>query len=133
MPVTGDVRITDNDWPGDDTSQAFVFGEECIVDPFDRDDAFHWSRCVDEVRVDVDVSCHLGTDNTSVDVAADAVLFEGTGCGNTDRDGSQKWERLAPMCGTSCTPIPLDMTVHNTEEKGGDSAVFRLQIQNSQR
>ncbi len=132
VTFNGDLHIEDDDWPDPNESGSFVFGEECIVDPFDREDSFTFSQCVDEVRIEVAVSCRLGLDNTSVNVTTNAVLFEGTSCATTDRDGEQVRDFLVPACGAGCTPTPLDLTVSNTDE-GGDSAVLQLQIQNNQR
>ena len=92
-----------------------------------------WSECIDEVRVEVDLSCHLGFDNTSVDVSFETRLFAGTGCANTDLDGTQQREFLAPMCGASCALLPIDLTVSNDAEKGDDKGVFHLQVTNLQR
>ena len=47
----------------------FLFNQECLVDPFDREASFSYDQCVDdEVRLEIAVDCSLSEDNVSVNV-----------------------------------------------------------------
>jgi len=133
VTFTGQVDILETDTFAADERGAFLFSQECLVDPFDRDDSFSYSQCVGgEVNFKVDVQCRLGLDNQSVDVNVQTRLFEGTTCLSKDLDGSQNREFLVSPCNGSCRPTPLLATVNNKDE-GGDKGTIDIQILNEQR
>jgi hypothetical protein len=129
LVVTGDVSITDSDWPDPDDTGAFIFSEECLVDPFDREETIHYSQCVDEVRVEVDVECKLALNNTDVDVDILSRLYEGTNCTTDEKEGETERNFVVEACGASCAPHTVDFTVTNDSDK----ARIRLQVTNLQR
>ncbi|MEY4544940.1 MAG: hypothetical protein RL685_1135 [Pseudomonadota bacterium] len=136
VTFSGEVEIVDDDTVDSDERGVFVFSQECLVDPFDREASFSYDRCVDdEVRLEIAVECSLSEfDNESVNVNFEARLFEGTTCLTDDRDGIQKRGILAnPICTNGeCGPTALQFRIANDDE-GGDKAEIDVQIINGQR
>ncbi|MDC0685489.1 carboxypeptidase-like regulatory domain-containing protein [Sorangium atrum] len=132
VTLSGDIEIEDDD-VFDLESDRFVLGEECLVDPYHREDTVSWSRCVaGEVRLEIDIDCELMYDNVGVNADVHARLYEGVSCGSDDEDGNQNRSFVVAPCDGSCVPVTSDFKVENTDERG-DWARVVLRMVNERR
>jgi len=134
VTFSGDGFILDSDEFGNPDDRVPVeIIQECLVDPFDPIDEWHFSECVDdEVRVELKVKCQLADDKKSVIVETDARLFEGSTCNTEDQDGSTTGAfTFAPVCEPTCSPGSINIELLN-EDEGGDRFELNLTVQNNQ-
>lgn len=129
VSITGNIRIVDGDWPdGDDVGDRGINLQTSVGSTVPSVTA-SGQGCVDEVRV---VVSYRIDDNTSfpgwIFVTPTYRLYEGTGCGTTDLDGT-----LSPggfWVGPNQIVNRSSVRIHNTDE-GDDRADITVTVRNT--
>jgi hypothetical protein len=129
ISITGNIHIVDDDWPdGDDVGDRGINLQTSVGSTVPSVTA-SGQGCVDEVRV---VVSYRIDDNTEfpgwIFVTPTYRLYEGTGCGTTDLDGT-----LSPggfWVGPNQIVTRPSVRIHNTAE-GGDRADITVSIRNT--